>query len=141
MYLNPNCYSMTVVTVMIKILLNWRSSTGKLLDGVTYSAMSSRVTNNFQGSLRCAVMPCHCRIVLLLIKERKLMLYLPAPLRSFGEARPAGSKARLCSCSWDTFYCERSEAKLISDISMRICSEASIAEIPCRWRCFFRLVF
>jgi len=75
-------------------------------------------------------MPCHCRIVLLLIKERKLMLYLPAPLRSFGEARPAGSKARLCSCSWDTFYCERSEAKLISDISMRICSEASMAEIP-----------
>jgi len=83
MYLNPNCYSMTVVTVMIKILLNWRSSTGKLLDGVTYSAMSSRVTNNFQGSLRCcyAVSLPYCTVA----DQRKKADAIPAC--SFAELR------------------------------------------------------
>jgi len=61
-----------------------------------------------------------------------LCAYLPAaPLRSFGEARPAGrfqSSVKIRSAA--TGHCERSEAELISDISMRIWSEASIAESP-----------
>ena len=62
----------------------------------------------------CADIPCYFSPELLLGKDGKLIVY---------------SKARLCSFSWDS-HCERSEAELISDMSMRIYSEASIAESP-----------
>jgi hypothetical protein len=53
-----------------------------------------------------------------------------APLRSFGEAGRQFPKLGYI-LSAGTRHCERSEAALISDMSMSLYSIASIAETPC----------
>jgi len=60
----------------------------------------------------CADSLCYFCLELLLIKGRKLMEYSKARLCSFSSNLPAG------------------RLQLISDMSMRICSEAGIAESP-----------
>ena|SRR5688572_15237746 len=53
----------------------------------------------------------------------------PDENRDKGRKLRVYSKARLCSAG--TPHCKRSEAKLISDMPMRVCSSVSIAKNPC----------
>ena len=82
----------------------------------TSRAFCSRLVGTGRADSLCYYSP-----VLLLIKDRKLMVYLPAgrQVPRLGYIRSAGTR-----------HCERSEAELISDMSMRIYSKASKVENP-----------
>ena len=91
---------------------------------ILFRNIFSEMTPNVRSFLLC-----YCSPKLLLIKDKKLMVYLPAaPLRSFGEARPAG-KVQSPVMFVQLGQVIASRAKLINAMSMRIYSEASIVAI------------